>query len=105
MRQTAIVALSASFTILAQAQTVSYRDDVEPVLVQKCVACHACYDAPCQLNLSSVEGLERGASQALVYDGTRTKAQTTTRLYLDAQTQAQWRRQGFNSVQIGRAHV
>ena len=39
-----------------------YWQDVKPVLEQRCVVCHACYDAPCQLKLSSIEGIERGAS-------------------------------------------
>ena len=75
---------------LARAEPISYSDDVEPILTHKCVACHTCYDAPCQLNLGSGEGILRGASKQLVYDGTRTKAQATTRLYLDAQGEEAW---------------
>ena len=70
---------------LARAEAISYVDDVQPILTHKCVACHTCYDAPCQLNMGSGEGIARGASKQLVYDGTRSKAQATTRLYLDAQ--------------------
>ena len=33
------------------AEPVSYGRDVQPILTRKCVACHACYDSPCQLNL------------------------------------------------------
>lgn len=32
---------------------VSYRDDVRPVLERRCVVCHGCYDAPCQLKLGT----------------------------------------------------
>jgi uncharacterized membrane protein len=39
------------------AQTYSYSRDVKPIIEQKCVACHACYDAPCQLILTSAQGL------------------------------------------------
>ncbi|WP_238474446.1 fatty acid cis/trans isomerase [Pseudomonas cavernae] len=81
-----------------QAVEVSYSRDIQPILTQKCVACHACYDAPCQLNLGSGEGASRGASKLPVYDGGRTQAQATTRLYFDAQGEAAWRRKGFNSV-------
>ncbi|MFY1054739.1 fatty acid cis/trans isomerase [Ectopseudomonas khazarica] len=83
---------------LARAEPISYSDDVEPILTHKCVACHTCYDAPCQLNLGSGEGILRGASKQLVYDGTRTKAQATTRLYLDAQGEEAWRKRDFHSV-------
>ena len=40
----------------------------------------------------------RGASKVPVYDGARTKAQPTTRLFLDAHGEAAWRRKGFASV-------
>ncbi|WP_422909319.1 fatty acid cis/trans isomerase [Pseudomonas sp. MAC6] len=83
---------------LQAAQPVSYSRDVQPIFTKNCVACHACYDAPCQLNLGSAAGAERGASKAAVYNGTRTQAQATTRLFLDAHDQAAWRRKGFTSV-------
>lgn len=57
------------------AQSLSYQSDIQPIFTAKCVACHACYDSPCQLNLGSGEGASRGASKLPVYDGTRTKAQ------------------------------
>lgn len=92
-----------AFTLLlaslgVRAAAISYVDEVQPILTQKCVACHTCYDAPCQLNLGSAEGAQRGASKALVYDGTRTEAQPTTRLFYDAQGEAAWRRRDFHSV-------
>ena len=80
------------------AEPVSYSRDVQPILSHKCVACHACYDSPCQLNLGSGEGVQRGASKLPVYDGVRTKAQAATRLYLDAHGEAAWRAKGFHSV-------
>ena len=86
---------------LARAEAISYNDDVQPILTHKCIACHACYDAPCQLNLGSGEGMLRGASKQPVYDGTRSKAQATTRLYLDAQGEAAWRKRDFHSVLDG----
>ena len=83
---------------LFAAEPVSYSRDVQPILTNKCVACHACYDSPCQLNLGSGEGVLRGASKAPVYDGTRTKAQPTTQLFMDAHGEAAWRNKGFFSV-------
>lgn len=83
------------------AAPVSFSRDVQPILTAKCVACHACYDAPCQLNLGSAEGLARGASAVPVYNGTRTRAEATTRLFSDAQGEQGWRARGFHSVLDG----
>jgi hypothetical protein len=83
---------------VARAEELSYRRDVQPIFTAKCVACHACYDSPCQLNLGSGEGVQRGAHKLPVYNGLRTEAQATTRLFLDAEGEAAWRRKGFHSV-------
>lgn len=80
------------------AEPLSFQQDIQPILTAKCVACHACYDAPCQLNLGSGAGLLRGATKLRVYDGTRTETQATTRLFIDALDEANWRRKGFYSV-------
>lgn len=85
-------------SLFVRAAAISYVDEVQPILTQKCVACHTCYDAPCQLNLGSGEGVQRGASKQPVYDGTRTQAQPTTRLFYDAHGEAAWRRRDFHSV-------
>ncbi|SDG32164.1 Fatty acid cis/trans isomerase (CTI) [Pseudomonas benzenivorans] len=82
----------------AHAEPISYTRDIQPIFTQNCVACHACYDSPCQLNLGSGEGAARGANQQPVYDGTRTQAAATTRLYLDAHGSDAWRRKDFFSV-------
>ncbi|HYQ37376.1 MAG TPA: fatty acid cis/trans isomerase, partial [Pseudomonas sp.] len=92
------VLLSLIGGMLQAAQPVSYSRDVQPILTRKCVACHACYDSPCQLNLGSGEGIQRGATPLPVYNGQRTKAQATTRLFLDAHSEAAWRARGFHSV-------
>jgi uncharacterized membrane protein len=34
-------------------ENISYNDSVRPILQRRCVVCHGCYDAPCQLKLSS----------------------------------------------------
>ena len=52
-------------------QQLSYEDEVRPVLQRRCVVCHGCYDAPCQLKLSSPAGITRGASKELVYNAGR----------------------------------
>lgn len=83
---------------LSSASEVSYQRDVQPILTHKCVACHACYDAPCQVNLTGSEGVLRGMNPVPVYDGARRQAEAPTRLYFDAQGEAEWRRKGFVSV-------
>ena len=80
------------------ASSVDYLDDVSPILERRCVVCHSCYNAACQLKLSSIEGIERGGSKSLVYDGSRLKTQEPTRLFIDAHTTQQWRDKGFHSV-------
>ena len=83
---------------LQAAQPISYSRDIQPIFTHNCVACHACYDAPCQLNLGSAPGVERGASKVTVYNGIRTEAQAPSRLFVDAHGAEAWQRKGFNSV-------
>ncbi len=94
----AVLALFAPVFALAADPVPSYTRDIQPIFTQHCVACHTCYDAPCQLNLGSGEGAERGANPVPVYNGTRTQTQATTRLFLDAHGSEAWRRKGFHSV-------
>ncbi len=77
---------------------ISYWKDVNPVLEQRCVVCHACYDAPCQLKLGSYEGITRGANKELVYNGERLLAAAPSRLFEDAHATAEWRGKGFFPV-------
>jgi fatty acid cis/trans isomerase CTI len=77
---------------------LDFRQDVQPILEARCVVCHGCYDAPCQLKLSSVAGIERGGSKELVYDGARIKPADPTRLFIDALTTEAWRAKGFHPV-------
>lgn len=86
----------------AAAQAVpDYRTQIKPLLASRCVSCHACFDAPCQLNLSSFEGVDRGASKVKVYQGVRFREADPSRLGLDAQSTADWRKKGFFSVTAG----
>ncbi len=80
------------------AAAISYTRDIQPIFTEKCVACHACYDSACQLNLGSAEGAARGASKTPVYDGERSEAAPTTRLFYDAFDKQAWQRKGFYSV-------
>ncbi len=79
-------------------QAPKYYQDIKPIIDNRCVVCHGCYDAPCQLKLSAFEGLERGANKNLVYDGRRIFPAQPTRLFVDAQTPMQWRGKNFHTV-------
>jgi hypothetical protein len=68
------------------------------VLEKRCVVCHGCYDAPCQLKLETYAGVERGGTKAQVYDGSRLTAANPTRLFIDSQLLADWRAKGFHGV-------
>ncbi|NWB26796.1 fatty acid cis/trans isomerase [Pseudomonas gingeri] len=93
-----LLLLSSATQAQSPVPTISYTRDVQPIFTEKCVACHACYDAACQLNLGSAEGAARGASKIPVYNGDRSKASHPTRLYIDAQTPRQWQQKKFYSV-------
>lgn len=84
--------------MVSSTQTYSYVRDIKPVLEQKCIACHGCYDAPCQLKLTSAEGLLRGATGKPVYDSVRLFDAAPTRLFTDAQSTAEWREKDFYPV-------
>jgi len=79
------------------ASPVDWRN-VMTVFENRCAVCHGCFDAPCQLQLGSYEGITRGANKDQVYDATRLAAAQPTRLYLDAQSNAAWRKKGFHPV-------
>ncbi|WP_421553255.1 fatty acid cis/trans isomerase [Pseudomonas yamanorum] len=97
-----VSAISALVAITAQAEgpapAISYTRDIQPIFTEKCVACHACYDSACQLNLGSAEGAARGATKVPVYDGERSQASQPTRLFYDASGKAAWQQKGFYSV-------
>jgi hypothetical protein len=77
---------------------LDYLADVEPILVKRCVVCHSCYNSPCQLKLSSWDGLDRGASKEKIYNAGRLKTMDPSRLLVDAHSTAEWREKGFFGV-------
>ena len=76
---------------------LQFSEHVLPVLEKRCVVCHGCYDAPCQLKLSSAEGIDRGFSPELVY-GTRLHEIAPGRLFIDAKNTQEWRDKNFKPV-------
>ncbi|MFA3791052.1 fatty acid cis/trans isomerase [Aliiglaciecola sp. SL4] len=78
--------------------TLFYENEVAPVINARCVVCHACYDAPCQLKMTHPDGIERGANKERVYHGSRIIAATPNRLMIDAQSSSEWRERDFYPV-------
>jgi len=77
---------------------IDYERQIRPIIERRCLACHGCYDSPCQVKLESYQGLLRGATRAPVYDATRLAPAPLTRLFEDAQNTADWRALGFHPV-------
>ena len=94
----ALALIASSALAEGPPQAISYTRDIQPIFTEKCVACHACYDSACQLNLGSAEGAARGATKVPVYDGERSQATPTTRLFYDAFGKQAWQQKGFYSV-------
>lgn len=76
-----------------------YGAEVQPIFNQRCIACHSCLESPCQLNLQTYEGAQRGAIKGtLVYEGLRKVEAPLTRLFEDAHHVGEWRKKGFYDI-------
>ena len=73
-------------------------DQARQVMRQRCIVCHGCYDAPCQLKLEAYQGFRRGASKDLVYNASRLIEAELTRLFDDGHSEREWREKGFYPV-------
>ena len=86
----------------ANSQPASASEDytarIQPIFDNRCVACHSCYNAPCQLNLQSYSGLARGATKLNIYDRSRPKSVAPSRLDIDGHSVSDWRAKGFFDV-------
>ncbi len=89
-----------------------YVDEVQTVLAKRCTTCHGCSDSPCQLKLTSLEGLLRGGNESNVYDPTRvfsaapqrlqdTRATAEDGLIDWTKTGQNWQSRGYYSVVEG----
>ena len=87
---------------LAQAQSMpvadEYTERIKPIFDGRCVACHSCTNAPCQLNLQTYSGAARGATRLNVYDAKRAHSVPPSRIDIDASTPAEWRTKGFTDI-------
>ncbi len=77
---------------------IDYLGEIKPLLDKRCAVCHSCYNSPCQLKLSSYEGLDRGGSKIPVYNATRMTTMDPTRLFVDAHSTEEWRKKNFHTV-------
>ena len=85
-------------TVKIPTRPIAYQKEVKPLLDKRCTVCHSCYNSPCQLKLDSFEGTDRGATKKAIYDSSRLRTMDPTRLFIDAQTTAEWRTKGFAGV-------
>jgi Fatty acid cis/trans isomerase (CTI) len=83
---------------LTNSTAVSYQRDVKPITDSRCVVCHGCFDAPCQLQMGSYEGITRGASKNKIYDDLRMSLMAPSRLFTDGKNTAEWRSKAFYPV-------
>jgi hypothetical protein len=74
-----------------------YLDKVEPILSKRCVTCHGCYEAPCQLNLQSYAGVRRGYNATPIYNAKRLKSMPITQMN-DVYPLSKWRELDFLPV-------
>ncbi len=85
-------------SVIVPQRSIDYMTEVKPILDNRCVVCHSCYNSPCQLKLSSFEGVDRGASKKAVYNASRLRTMDPTRLFVDAHSTKDWREKEFFSV-------
>jgi hypothetical protein len=93
-----LIAVGASNAAGATPSVPEYQRDIRPLMERRCLVCHGCYDAPCQLKLDSYQGLSRGGSKERIYSTARLSPAPPSRLFEDAQTTAEWRAHGFSPV-------
>ena len=75
-----------------------YREKIQPIFDNRCIACHSCLNGPCQLNLQNYDNFSRGAHHKNVYDGLRIDSVLPTRPGVDATKIIDWRKLGFYDV-------
>ena len=75
-----------------------YREKVQPIFDNRCIACHSCLNGPCQVNLQNYENFERGGMHENVYNGLRVNSVQPTRPGIDAKKVFDWRKLGFYDI-------
>lgn len=67
-----------------------YLSKIQPIFNNRCISCHSCFNSPCQLNLTSFNGVDRGAIKDDIYDFTNNSKKSLTRLGIDVPSSADW---------------
>ncbi len=75
-----------------------YSQAIQPIFNAKCIACHSCYNSPCQLNMTSYFSTVRGANKISIYDFPKLESREPTRMFIDGEDEKTWREKGFYSV-------
>ena len=90
---------SSEFIQLSQLEDI-YSSKIRPILDRRCVSCHSCNEAPCNLKLESPEGIARGAHlfESSYNRGSILFSNQGYRLFYDAKSVNDWRNKGFFSV-------
>ncbi len=66
--------------------------NIKPIFQSRCIQCHSCYNSPCQLNVGSAEGLDRGLVKNFeVFSPGRLKPAPMSRLGIDRKSTEAWR--------------
>ena len=78
-----------------------YLDQVQPILAKRCVTCHCCSTSPCQLKLTTYEGVRRGANKTDPLADTLFDSSIGPTRLKDGVTDDDWKAKGFFSVTEG----
>ncbi|MGZ3771047.1 MAG: fatty acid cis/trans isomerase [Bdellovibrio sp.] len=78
-----------------------YLNKIQPIFNNRCIACHSCFNSPCQLNLTSFTGVDRGAIQDDIYDFRDIGNKTPTRLGIDVPQAYDW----FTATKLWREKI
>jgi len=88
----ALTLLPLTLPLFAAPPVADFETQIRPILNQRCIQCHSCYNAPCQLNMTSVEGLDRGlVTDFDVFSPRRLHSAEPSRLGVDRTTTQGWR--------------
>ena len=74
----------------------AFVDDVAPVFAKRCAGCHGCTNSPCQLKLTSYDGIARGSNPHNIFSASLFSTEPTR--LKDAKTADEWKKKGFYSV-------
>jgi hypothetical protein len=72
-----------------------FTNSIEPLIAGRCVTCHECVEAPCQLKLSSYDGMRRGSTKNRL--GASIGEVLPTRIK-DEKNWLHWRNREFSSI-------